>query len=191
MPDFQCVIELRHNQKRSWAIIISDADDVHDFRKKLSAMGIASEQTYDINVTEAYDIGEVTTRGIDRMSSSVWAGAVLTSNRLAQLPQSESTNDHQPRNKSDRVSLSYVCRKIVYTNGLSRDLCVKDKYHSGPCICWDDADDFAQRFLGNIEPSPGESPDEYSARMDRARNNFISSYPGWAFSKSAMTDSLM
>jgi hypothetical protein len=43
----------------------------------------------------------------------------------------------------------------------------------------EEADVYAQRYLGNIEPEPGESPDEYRARLDAERIEFRERYPNW------------
>lgn len=43
----------------------------------------------------------------------------------------------------------------------------------------EEADELAQRFLGNIEPGPGETPREYHDRLDRATASFQSSHPNW------------
>lgn len=41
------------------------------------------------------------------------------------------------------------------------------------------ADNLAQRHLGDIEPMPSESPDAYRARLDRANRAFRAAYPEW------------
>lgn len=48
-----------------------------------------------------------------------------------------------------------------------------------PGVSHEDADNIAQRTLGNIEPMPGESPDEFDARSQKAELAFRKKYPQW------------
>lgn len=41
------------------------------------------------------------------------------------------------------------------------------------------ADNIAQRVLGNIEPTPGQSPEEYDREMEEAERAFRHGYPEW------------
>jgi hypothetical protein len=42
-----------------------------------------------------------------------------------------------------------------------------------------EADLYAQRYLGNIEPEPGESPEQYRHRLITAKALFRERYPNW------------
>jgi len=54
---------------------------------------------------------------------------------------------------------------------------------SEPRLSHEEADNLAQRVLGDMDPYPGESPDEYYARMDRAEAAFAARHPNWKGAK--------
>lgn len=43
----------------------------------------------------------------------------------------------------------------------------------------EEADNLAQRVLGDFEPYPGESYDSYQARMAEATRRFEEAHPNW------------
>lgn len=43
----------------------------------------------------------------------------------------------------------------------------------------EEADDLAQRTLGEMEPYPGEGPGEYARRMDEMTTAFAAEHPNW------------
>lgn len=52
-------------------------------------------------------------------------------------------------------------------------------YRVPAMLTHEEADSIAQRILGNIEPAPGESYDDYYKRMDAARRKFSEANPNW------------
>jgi hypothetical protein len=92
------------------------------------------------------------------------------------------TSDNGPVEPSDldeaarAIGLPAVCKRLG-TDPLTR--CVSISRHAGDCKTWQVTDNLAQRYLGDIEPGPGEDADEYHARMRRATNAFNQKFPGW------------
>lgn len=46
-------------------------------------------------------------------------------------------------------------------------------------VTHEEADYIAQRILGDLEPYPGEEPEEFHVRSERARRLFSIQYPNW------------